>query len=166
MTDSIAQHTLAVPPGRGDESTGAFRRDIGYPRAMEVAKSSVPDPAWFVVCGDANQAVISSPADIAYANVCHLGWMGTEGCEADWENCSWTQQCGVSKSEIEQFRTNPGVLRKYTRHVGGSNVGFMDGHATWLSAGRLIANAPGFGNPERGKLRGVGCGCLRRLIGK
>jgi prepilin-type processing-associated H-X9-DG protein len=29
------------------------------------------------------------------------------------------------------------VQARFTRHLGGSNLGFADGHAAWWSAGRL-----------------------------
>jgi prepilin-type processing-associated H-X9-DG protein len=28
-----------------------------------------------------------------------------------------------------------------TRHLGGSNLGFLDGHATWLAAQRILTMA-------------------------
>jgi prepilin-type processing-associated H-X9-DG protein len=64
---------------------------------------------------------------------------------------------------LEQAKTRRFVLKKYTRHNGGSNIGFLDGHAKWFTAGRIIANSPGYGDAYRGRLRGIGCACLGEL---
>jgi len=162
VTDSIAQHALAVPEGR-EGTTGAFRQDIGHPAAYGLARASIPDPTWFVVCGDSNVTMFSTPLSIAYADGCRLSPGASEGCAADWANCSWTQGCGASAAELEQAKTRRFVLKKYTRHNGGSNIGFLDGHAKWFTAGRIIANSPGYGDAYRGRLRGIGCACLGEL---
>jgi len=36
--------------------------------------------------------------------------------------------------------TDPGYRAKYTRHLGGSNIGFADGHAAWWNAEAFVAN--------------------------
>jgi prepilin-type processing-associated H-X9-DG protein len=33
-------------------------------------------------------------------------------------------------------------IKQFTRHLGGSNLGFMDGHAKWFAAGEIAANSP------------------------
>jgi prepilin-type processing-associated H-X9-DG protein len=36
------------------------------------------------------------------------------------------------------FLTNPDLRKPYTRHLGGINLGFLDGHVEWRK----------FGNPQ------------------
>jgi prepilin-type processing-associated H-X9-DG protein len=151
VTDSIAQRLLAAPAGRPN-STDAFRQDIGHTATFGMAASAVADATWFVVCGDSNSAMFSVPMSVAYADGCRIR------CGADWTNCPNSQECGASVAEAEQAKTRRSVLKKYTRHNGGSNLGFMDGHAKWFTAGQILANSPGYGDPNRGRLRGVGCG--------
>ena len=56
---------------------------------------------------------------------------------ADWANCSWTQQCGAGDP---RFQTDPNYRKQNagTRHLGGSNLGFADGHAAWMNAEAIL----------------------------
>jgi len=158
VTDSIAQGILAAPVGSPD-STGGFRQSIGCAFAPGLTKESAPDPAWFVVCGDSNMETIQSPLMLAYPEICHLAWrLAPDLCDVDWEACPWSQSCGLAKSDYERFRRDPGFRARYTRHLGGSNIGFLDGHAAWMLADKIIANAPKAvsGTLQAGRLQGVG----------
>ena len=84
----------------------------------------------------------------------------TEWCGADWVNCPWTRDCGLSLAEQARFQDDAALRRRYTRHQGGSNIGFFDGHVAWMRAEDIIANAPDSKDPGKGKLRGIGCTCL------
>ena len=160
MTDSMAQGKAAVPgdPPRG---TGAFCQSIGYAAAYGLSRAQVADPAWFVVCGDSQHETISSPVALAYPDVCKVTMSGeAPGCGADWENCPFTRTCGLSEAARRLFWKDAALRRRFTRHLGGSNIGFLDGHAAWMSADDIMSNAPTPKNREGGRLRGIGCVCL------
>ena len=40
-----------------------------------------------------------------------------------------------------KFWSDPSVRKNYTRHLGGSNLGFADGHAKWYAAEAMLAPA-------------------------
>jgi prepilin-type processing-associated H-X9-DG protein len=37
------------------------------------------------------------------------------------------------------FLTNPDLRKPYTRHLGGVNLGYLDGHASWINSDALRA---------------------------
>jgi prepilin-type processing-associated H-X9-DG protein len=43
---------------------------------------------------------------------------------------------------VNQWETDSSFRSKYTRHLGGSNVGFADGHAAWFMADALVNDTP------------------------
>jgi prepilin-type processing-associated H-X9-DG protein len=106
---------------------------------------------------------IASPVALAYPDVCKAGnGVGddTEGCGADWENCPWTKTCGLSKAARKQFWMDAAVRRRFSRHLGGSNIGYLDGHAAWMSAEDVISDSPTSKDMKKGRLRGIKCLCL------
>jgi prepilin-type processing-associated H-X9-DG protein len=40
-----------------------------------------------------------------------------------------------------QWIQNPSRMKATARHLGGDNLGFLDGHASWLAAGRIVTMA-------------------------
>jgi len=43
--------------------------------------------------------------------------------------------------EMKDFVGGGPMQKKYTRHLGGSNLGFVDGHAAWMSAMQIVSKA-------------------------
>jgi prepilin-type N-terminal cleavage/methylation domain-containing protein/prepilin-type processing-associated H-X9-DG protein len=54
-----------------------------------------------------------------------------DGCSR-WEKIAYASVCGAGCNPGNQTETN-------TRHNGGADLAFMDGHVKWFSAGRLAA---------------------------
>jgi len=48
--------------------------------------------------------------------------------------------CGLYNfaPQDESFYKNPELLKPYTRHLGGVNIGYLDGHASWINSRTLI----------------------------
>jgi prepilin-type processing-associated H-X9-DG protein len=59
----------------------------------------------------------------------------------DWENCTFTQECGAS---AEQNFSDVNIRKKYAKvpHMGGVNIGFADGHAKWYLSETILADSP------------------------
>ncbi len=133
VTDSIAQHS------KGSTNSGAAETTICFAEnALTNAKESqISDASWCVVAGDSSiYANILGTDDMLY-NLCGLG------CgNADWENCPDTRDCGLDKDEYDHWWSDSSFRAKYTRHLGGANVGFADGHASWFMADALQALTP------------------------
>jgi prepilin-type processing-associated H-X9-DG protein len=127
--------------------TGAFEMTIGYATPLEDAKTSaISDPAWTVVCGDASDWGTSNTVDRILYELCRLTTCGGGPpdycCSADWENCPDTRVCGLDYDMRQKWFSDPGFRAKYTRHLGGSNLGFADGHAKWWIAEALVKEVP------------------------
>ncbi len=163
ITDSATQFQFAnsglqTESGNAYSATqGAFEGSIGTtePLNYEMKMSQVDDPSYFVVCGDATVTTqIGSPMRMVYT-ACHL-W----GCGSDWVNCSFSQQCGVDAPHLKQWWTDVSFRRTRTRHLGGSNIGFADGHAAWWNADAFLAESPhqdcATGSWHDGKMAGIG----------
>ena len=139
VTDSVTQFSEVSYLGVGYDSVeGQFGGSIGVEEGNDVGvkTSQINNPANFVVCGDsASMQMWTARLDVW--QVCQV----QGGC-ADWVNCSWTQQCGIDEAHFKQFWSDPSYRTKYTRHLGGSNIGFADGHAAWWNAEAYIAAVP------------------------
>jgi len=169
ITDSALQGQTGFARGSaGEPVASAFEQTIGTTALYyrDLKPGSVTDPTKFIVTGDAGvRAEWMKLSDLAYPDICKVEASPT--CGADWANCSETQECGLTHESQVKFWTDPAMRSRYTRHLGGSNMGFMDGHAAWMPAEAIYANSRG-GQRNRqdtfGDLRGAACcdGCFCR----
>jgi prepilin-type N-terminal cleavage/methylation domain-containing protein/prepilin-type processing-associated H-X9-DG protein len=148
VTDSITQRmTASDDPGAFAESIGtashpATQLSVGVgPHNCDMSISQIEDPAWFVVCGDANWNDIEYPASVAFPEACGIGFCGT---------------CCELGCYHPDFWENTELRKEYTRHMGGSNIGFADGHAKWFSAEAVINECPTAADLSNGHMRGIG----------
>jgi prepilin-type processing-associated H-X9-DG protein len=156
VTDSLTQRRMATAvSGKGIErSRGAFVQSVAAnerasaePSAQHIAAS----PAWYVICADGGATLTGfCTGSLAYPDLCHLECAGPGDWEADWVNCPWSRECGATAA----MKLNPELRQGHARHLGGVNLGFLDGHARWMPSEQVIAEAPSHGNRERGHLRG------------
>jgi len=106
--------------------------------------SAVQDAANFIIAGDG--AGFKAQHDymcletLAWPEICAVNCSG--GCGwMDWEACA--EEAGACKDLYApaggEFLRDRSRLVPYTRHLGGSNVAFLDGHASWWPAEKLVA---------------------------
>jgi prepilin-type N-terminal cleavage/methylation domain-containing protein/prepilin-type processing-associated H-X9-DG protein len=157
VTDSVLQG-IKAGEGRFIQAIG----DVGHPatglalgpRNCEMSISQIQDPSWFVVCADSVWGDIEYPSAIAWPETCKtIGCGGWDCCTADWINCPDTLDCAVNH---RAFWHDAQLRKKYTRHLGGSNIGFADGHAKWMAAEAIMVESPSLYYPDGGHLRGMG----------
>ncbi len=169
ITDSVLQgRTGFARAGPSEAVANAFEQTVGTTSAYyrDLKPGSVEDPAKFIVCGDAGvRAEYMKLSDLVYPDVCKVEADPT--CGADWANCSDSQQCGLTHEAQLKFWSDSSMRQRYTRHLGGSNMGFMDGHAAWMAADAIYANSHGGQRNKQdtfGDLRGAACcdGCFCR----
>jgi prepilin-type N-terminal cleavage/methylation domain-containing protein/prepilin-type processing-associated H-X9-DG protein len=140
VTDSIGQQAGWV---NGGDYPGVFNATIGTPELFTagVKLAEVNDPVHFVVCGDANKigALIQGYRSIMYqaCRVC-CGGAGN-GCDDPPVDVT---TCGITDEYFPDFWADASERRKWTRHLGGANIGFADGHAAWWNADALAAETP------------------------
>jgi len=165
VTDSFTQDTLAIfgEKAPGPTGAGVFIQGIGVNEKLKWQQlSSVGDAARYIVCGDCGTRTdLSSAAQLAYPDTCGLGYGGgpenRKACQgADWANCAWTRACGLTQAQLERFYRDPSRRREAARHMGGSNLGFLDGHARWCLADAILTQSEPFPNPY---FQGGLCAC-------
>jgi prepilin-type N-terminal cleavage/methylation domain-containing protein/prepilin-type processing-associated H-X9-DG protein len=150
VTDSCLQQTTAdTSRSGGGTQLKAFAQSIGtrpWPNQGEVKAFTISDPAWYIICAD--QGIIPyemTAAKLIGPDVCRLGCVGgscdVTGAE---EDCPWILDC----SAFPIHKEDSNELRKLARHLGGTNMGFLDGHAAWFSQGQIMANAPRFSDGD------------------
>jgi len=114
----------------------------------DMKTSQMEDASRYVVVGDSSQAErLFTTAQIAFPELCivisHCGWCnGCYGaCGPDLAECPWADKCTIDKTQFYRFWTDTEFRKQYTRHLGGSNIGFADGHAAWMPAEAIINNS-------------------------
>ena len=135
VTDTILQESLAT------DATGGFVMSIGTIYAAGQKMVEVNDPVNAIVCGDAGVTTDDfGLGTLAYPDLCNLecsnpccGWY-------DWEYCTWAADCGLYNGAPNNgsFLANPEYRKPYARHLGGVNIGYWDGHASWMNSQQII----------------------------
>jgi prepilin-type N-terminal cleavage/methylation domain-containing protein/prepilin-type processing-associated H-X9-DG protein len=145
ITDSFTQGM--VPGGlwgRSDEPfPGIFTWSIGpnIKGTRDLKETAIADPASFVVAGEGGLGgQIEEVSSAAWPKAC-LG-------STDWSNCPWTRDCSVADQDcgagaLAVATGDDETMKRFTLHLGGSNLAFADGHAKWMPA-RQIWNPSAF----------------------
>ena len=135
ITDSFVQ---GLPTA---ETQGTFKMGIGLNDNMHWDKpSTVDDSARYITCGDGGGGTSTSIFNARSIAIPDYA-------------CGWNT-CGVGNAGCCFDGSGPGLLtdaekngkawrdanwrKSHARHMGGSNAGFMDGHAKWIPADSLI----------------------------
>jgi prepilin-type N-terminal cleavage/methylation domain-containing protein/prepilin-type processing-associated H-X9-DG protein len=135
----------------GDGSTGAFDQSILVPHYIRDMKTSqMEDVTKQLVCGDGGTDLepnwTSALAFPDYNKCDHL----LQQCGNASGNCSTSSSCGNPTVAAQcsplsmcfggdgKFATDVSERKKHTRHMGGSNMGFADGHAAWWDSERIL----------------------------
>ncbi len=180
----------AFPPGWGGSVTDSFVQamttsrglgqpeiTIGYNEKSDLGLSSVNDSASYVIGGDVHYfpflMIGTTTRKYASGGVPQLLFYEQCGipCRVanrrdpvDPEGCPWAEACSplLTQEGVDKFMTDSSYRSKYTRHMGGANVAFLDGHAAWWNAENFDANRPycDYDWPAEGyNATGLGC-CL------
>jgi len=163
ITDTIAQGRMAVPQlgfiGGTGVANKAFAMGLGLiegeNRGLKLA--AVQDPVSHIICGDGGGEFFDMPLGVmAYPDICSIDCSQPCNCGPDWEICTGDAESDGCVSCIllhapnnGSFLKDPSLRKPYARHLGGVNLGFLDGHAAWLLSDLLIRKV------AEGDLRGV-----------
>ncbi len=146
VTDSFLQQQLAgsTASGRAEGALQWFEASIAVNGQVELKPGQVSDPARFVICGDGgpqsyNQTNMSN---YAWTEICMVDCAPCRCCY-DWENPDCQEWYGDDLYTFapvgDTFWREPELRKKYTRHLGGANIGYLDGHAAWMSGEAIAA---------------------------
>jgi len=127
----------------GFYSPGIFTQSIttneSANRGLKLA--AVDDPVAFVIVGDSSAETSTMNAgNVAYPDICVLGCANEICGWVDWEVASDPECCGDAYqlwAEMD-FLGDPERYKQYSRHLGGVNLGFLDGHASWINSQSVV----------------------------
>jgi len=159
VTDTFLQGLPASSLEAGGKNYGGkvFESNILCNEATTAGKNSseIDDPVSWVICGDERTTIGTyfNVFGLAYSDQC-----APDCCwDADWANCPWSVDCGPNRAMAQ----DPSWQNKHARHLGGTNIGFADGHATWMHSRELLSKAPRWaagcpcGGPVDRELKGL-----------
>ena len=138
VTDSLIQQRQAASI-MGDDVAKAFIQSIGVNATYLTDKkmAEFDDVVSVPVCGDAGVMPDYMALGITgWPDICALE-CGNCGGWVDWVACASTAaDCGLYNyaPNDTSFITSVELRKPYTRHLGGINLGFMDGHASWMNS--------------------------------
>jgi prepilin-type processing-associated H-X9-DG protein len=146
VTDSFAQLRWAGGGlwGQGGQSLKPFAQSIGvnlWDKGRKLVE--LDDPVNYMIVGDAGTLAddIWNVSLWAYPDLCAVECSAVPWAWVDWEGCAdWAADCGLYywAPNDGAFLYNKELLKRYSRHLGGVNVGFLDGHAQWINSTQLI----------------------------
>ncbi len=155
ITDTIVQGAFAVDGIGNQIAQRAFVQSIamGDDDNLGFKTAQVRDSVNYVVCADGGASVGKLLlGTTAYPEICALG---CGCCGSDWDYCipAADPACAdcmrLHAPADGRLTADPNLRKEYTRHLGGVNIGFLDGHAAWLKSDMVITRY------AEGQLEGV-----------
>ncbi|MDH4179489.1 MAG: type II secretion system GspH family protein [Armatimonadota bacterium] len=153
VTDSLLQQRApSIWPIAANPAYKVFMMAYGFNFGYEQKLAGIQDVANHVIVGDAGSWMDwNSPGLYAYPDICCLecgncwGWVDWEvyddnggppysGCDALSDECWYT-----FAPNNGAFIKDPSLRKQFARHLGGVNLGYLDGHASWILSDLLIA---------------------------
>jgi prepilin-type N-terminal cleavage/methylation domain-containing protein/prepilin-type processing-associated H-X9-DG protein len=129
------------------EAHKVFTQSIGFTDHFDLKLVEVEDPVNFAICGDSGPwCDWNGIGNMAYPDLCNAS-CANECCSDSWiEDCIDSIQAGCPETAecFYRFHANSEMLwdktllNRGTRHLGGVNLGFLDGHAAWWQSERLL----------------------------
>ena len=143
ITDSFAQGRMACATGTGAGASAfehkAFERDYAFnPTGIGLKLAAVNDAVKYPIVADGGFSEEFCWSLLAYPDTCSIGCVEDRTQEYVEYNCPDSLFCAVTHEMIE----DPAGLDGFGRHLGGTNIGFLDGHAAWYAAKALRNMAP------------------------
>jgi len=170
VTDSILQQRLATPltqltGATYGEANKSFAQGVAvnahYNEGVKLAQ--VKDSVSFVICGDGGKIAdeLYSPGSIAFPDICCTECAGYNWSAWGWPtyDANWNVECPdaaagdcaacVPFHAMYDWASSPDKQKASARHLGGLNLGFLDGHAAWWPSFRVVTAG------YQGELEGV-----------
>jgi len=166
ITDSLLQESYARGKGAFAQSIGTLSGGPlsgGGVNGMKLVE--VNDPVSYICCYDSGP--ISDDASgglLCYPDICALDCgneiCGFSGDASGWDIMADDSCCGDEAYSYAPwngaFLSNPELRKPYARHLGGVNLGFLDGHASWINSQLLLEKVAAADKGELGAIEGVG----------
>ncbi len=141
VTDSIGQQQAASAMRSSSDAAQkvfVWGYSTSADKSMDLKLAAVEDSVGYVIVADGGSVPgWLPPGYLAAPDLCALGCGNTMCGWADWEACaSYGADCGLYyyAPNDGSFLRESALRKKYARHLGGNNLGFLDGHAQWMDA--------------------------------
>jgi prepilin-type N-terminal cleavage/methylation domain-containing protein/prepilin-type processing-associated H-X9-DG protein len=145
ITDSLRQNRIA------EGTVKAFTQSIATNSNEASTKLvSIEHPTSYPICADGGvKGDAMSVELVGWPEICALGCANPtcydeEVSWVDWEliasgACDWASDCYQQYAPVDgSFLTSVELRKPYTRHLGGVNIGYLDGHAAWTNSEALL----------------------------
>jgi len=173
VTDSVLQQMMAGPGIQGGSGAAAANKVFvqGYSNGeqnfYDTKMVSFQDAVRVPVVADGGtKAGFLSIATVAYPDICCAECAGVAPFMWDWGGSAagiaacptgaYCQECydiHATNTWYDAKGYSDEARKADTRHLGGSNIGWADGHASWVAAQRLCSMS------DEGDIEGVGWIC-------
>ena len=144
----------------------AFTQSIAVRAHWDVKAAQIRDSVKFAVCSDGgSNSQDQNLGNMAYPDICctecgGINWSSWGWPEVsdpirgitDCPNGSYCAECWGGKADLGWYK-DPDRQKASTRHLGGVNIGFADGHAAWMPSQRVLTLF------DEGNLQGVSIWC-------
>ncbi len=118
------------------------------PNSLGLKLAAVDDPVQYVIVGDGGMLfTVSTPTELAYPDLCcaecgsvapYMWSWPTDDCP-DGTYCPGCPEVHAPYHFVHGGWKADQWKQTGARHLGGSNAGFLDGHASWMAAPRIIS---------------------------
>ena len=157
VTESVTQGLYGTLY-EGDTANKAFVQSIGCIADSFAGKkmAQFDDTVNTVVVYEAGPFAESiSDAGAAWPDICGVYCGNSECGWVDWEVASSDDCCGGPEYQLYApsdgaFLFDRGKLKPYARHLGGVNLGFLDGHVSWWLSEAIMAKTINWELPPLG----------------
>jgi prepilin-type N-terminal cleavage/methylation domain-containing protein/prepilin-type processing-associated H-X9-DG protein len=133
-------------------SSGAFSQSVGVNRNMhDIKASAIQEPSAYVACGDAGASLgdLSQVGGFAFPDTCgarctsiwcltHKDNFGGPFSAGDLTIGGQIPNRSNPPYPYVNDLVDPAKRKNYGRHMGGNNIGYLDGHASWVPVDRFI----------------------------
>jgi prepilin-type N-terminal cleavage/methylation domain-containing protein/prepilin-type processing-associated H-X9-DG protein len=156
VTDTLLQQQYAITVGAGAGAEGVkavFVQSIAtnMETGAEMKLVEVNDPVSFAICADGGvQTKTLHAGSTAYPDICCTECAGINWYAWDWPTVtdpirgtiecpdgSYCPECWAMRANLAWMK-DPARKSASARHLGGVNIGFLDGHAAWMDSVRLL----------------------------
>ena len=165
VTDTVLQQRVALDVSGGSRGTEGVSKVFvlsiacGEESSQDVKLVEVQDPVRYAIVADAGaQTKVLTVGTTAYPDICCAECAGITWYANDWPVVSdpikgivdcpqpgGGDYCGAADPatcvELHaklDWMKDPDRRKASTRHLGGVNIGFLDGHASWVNSERLL----------------------------
>jgi len=164
LTDSLVQFDVRNSNLGGERLGFVESIGTGAYTLKEVKTSQIDDVSHLIVCADSSLPEYWSLGLVVFPDDCYtVCGSEDEGCC----NSGSDEYAGAIPAYLKhRLYTDGTIASAHSRHMGGSNLGFADGHASWMKGQAILASSNWQSGGSGGTFKSGGDGTLLMTAGK